>query len=98
MVPAQALNPVLTHREALLGELVGDEPVSECRVVCVDVEGGVDEVRIDPVPLGHGAGPPPVLALLAKSQHAAGHRNGNTVGGKIRDQRVNHFGLMSLAR
>ena len=45
-----------------------------------------------------GAGPPPVIALLAESQYPAGHRHGNTIGGKIRDQRVDHFGLMSLAR
>jgi hypothetical protein len=78
----------LTRRDALLRELVGDETVPECRVVGVDVQGGVDEVRIDPIAFRHRTGPPPVIALLAESQHPAGHRHGNTVGGKVRDQRV----------
>ncbi|GAA1789516.1 hypothetical protein GCM10009712_41130 [Pseudarthrobacter sulfonivorans] len=85
---AQALDPVLARRDALLRELVGIETVPECRVVGVDVQGGVDEVRIDPLPFCHRTGPPPLIALLAELQHPAGHRHGNTIGGKIRDQRV----------
>ena len=33
------------------GELVGDEPVPELGVVVVDVDGGVDQVRVVPVPV-----------------------------------------------
>ncbi|GGI02134.1 hypothetical protein GCM10007170_43150 [Arthrobacter liuii] len=88
MVPAQALDPVLTRSDALLREFIGDEPVPECRVIGVDVQGGVDQVRIDPIAFRDRVGLPPVIALLAESQHPAGHRHGNTVGGKIRDQRV----------
>ena len=98
VVPAQALTPILTSRDALPREFIGDEAVSERRIVVVDIQGGVDQVRIRPVPFRHRACSPPVIALLAEFQHPAGHRHGDTVGGKIRDQRVDHFGLMSLAR
>ena len=43
------LRPAL---DAAGGELVGDEPVAELGVVVVDVDRGVDQVRVVPVPLG----------------------------------------------
>lgn len=64
----------------------------------MDVQGGVDQVRIDPVPFRYPAALPSVIARLAESQHPAGHRHANAVGGKIRDQRLDHFWLMSLPR
>ena len=39
-----------------VGELVGDEPVAERRVVVVDVERGVDQVRVVPVAVGDRVG------------------------------------------
>jgi hypothetical protein len=33
-----------------------------------------------------------------KPEHPAGHRDTDTVGGKIKDQRVHHFGLASRAK
>jgi hypothetical protein len=36
------------------GELVGDEPVAELRVVVVEVDRGVDEVGVVPVALLRG--------------------------------------------
>ena len=98
VVPAQTLHPVLSRRDALLRKLIGDEPVPERRIVGMDVQRRVDQVGIRPVPFRHRAGSPPVVPLLAELQHPAGHRHGNSLGGKIRDQRVDHFGLMSLAR
>lgn len=80
MVPAQALDPVLARRKAFLVEFVGDEPVAEGGIVGVDVQCGVNQVRILPVTGRHRAGSPPVVALLAELQHPAGHRHGNTVG------------------
>jgi predicted transcriptional regulator len=73
VVPAQALDPVLAGHDALLGEFVGDEPVSEGGIVVVDVPSGVNQMGIRQIP---------------ESQHPAGHRHGNAVGGKIRDQRL----------
>jgi hypothetical protein len=37
MVPAQALNPVLASRDALLREFIRDETVSERGIVLIDV-------------------------------------------------------------
>jgi hypothetical protein len=51
VVPAQALDPVLARQDALLRELVGNETVPERRIVGMDVQGGVDQVRIGPVPV-----------------------------------------------
>ena len=42
--------------DALRGELVGDEPVAELGVVVVDVERGVDQVRVVPVALADRVG------------------------------------------
>jgi hypothetical protein len=36
--------------DALVSEFVGDEPVAELRIVVVDVDRGVDQVRVVPVP------------------------------------------------
>lgn len=64
----------------------------------MDVQGGVFHVRTDPVAFRHRAGLPVVVALLAETQHPADHPYGNSVGGKIRGKRVDHFGLVSLAK
>ncbi len=67
-------------RQALhapVGELVGDEPVAELGVVVVDVDRGVDQVRVVPVPLGDRVGAPLVEGLLGEAEHPAGHRDGD---------------------
>jgi hypothetical protein len=46
VIRAQALDPVLARHDALPRKLVGDKPVPEGRVVGVDVQGSVDQVRI----------------------------------------------------
>ncbi|MDQ0664625.1 hypothetical protein QFZ35_003123 [Arthrobacter ulcerisalmonis] len=84
MVPAQAFNPVLARQDDFLLEFVGDEPVPEFRIICMDIPRRVDQMRIDSVPFRYWAA---VIALLAESQQAAGYRHGNTIGGKICDQR-----------
>jgi hypothetical protein len=46
------VNAVLTRPDpALGGELVGDEPVAEDRVVGVDLPCRIDQVGIGPVPV-----------------------------------------------
>jgi hypothetical protein len=60
----------------LFAELIGDEPVAEGRVVGVDVECGVDQMRVVPVPLADRVGLPLVDRLLGKADHPAGHRDG----------------------
>src|SRR5687768_5795398 len=63
------------------GELVGDEPVSEGGVVVMDVQRGVDEVGVVPVPITARLGPPPVEGLLREAEHPTGHRHGGPVSG-----------------
>jgi hypothetical protein len=72
----------------LFAELVVDEPVAEGRVVMVDVECCVDQVRVVPVAFAHRVGLPLVEDLLGEAQHPAGHRNGDLLGGEFTDQRV----------
>ena len=51
MCAAQTLHPVLAGSDpAFSGELVGDEPVAEGRIVGVDLASGMDEVSVGPVP------------------------------------------------
>ncbi len=61
---AQPVDPVAGGGDALVGELVGDVPVAELRVVVVDVDRGVDQVRVVPVALADRGGLPLVEGLL----------------------------------
>jgi hypothetical protein len=79
-------------------ELIGDEPVAELRVVVMDLERGMDEVRIVPVPLRDGVGIPLVVGLLAEPEHPAGLHDGDALVGQVRDQRVDHFGRTSRGK
>lgn len=98
LLAAQPIDPVAAGRDAGPGEFVGDEAVAEFRVVVVDVDRRVEQVRIGPVPVGHRARAPSKVGLLAETEHPAGHRDGNTVDGKVTDQRVHHFGRVSRAK
>jgi len=61
---AQAPDPALADAKAGVGQLVGDEAVPKGRVVVMDVEGGVDEMRLVPVTLRDWVSPP--LAWVEK--------------------------------
>jgi hypothetical protein len=98
LLGAQPGDPVLPGRDASLAQLVGDEPVAERRVVVVDVDRGVDQVRVVPVALRDWVGVPGVERLLGEAQHPAGHRDGDLLGGEFTDQRVDHFGRTSRAK
>jgi len=88
LLGAEPADPVPAGYHASVRELVGDEAVAELGVVVVDVDGGVDQVRVGPVPVGHGLGLPLVEGLLGEAEHPAGHRDGDLVGGQVEDQRV----------
>ncbi len=79
-------------------QLVGDEAVPECRVGIVDLQRGLDQVGVGPVPCAHGVGLPLVEGLRRELEHPAGHHDGDTVRGKVQDQRVDHFGLRPWPR
>jgi hypothetical protein len=95
---AEPVDPVAGGDHALVGELVGDEAVAELGVVVVDVDCGVDQVRVVPVALADGIGLPLVERLLGETQHPAGHRDGDVSVGEVEDQRVHHFGSTSRAK
>jgi hypothetical protein len=52
LLGAEPVDPVAGRRQALPGELVGHEPVAELWVVVVDVDHGVDQVRVVPLHVG----------------------------------------------
>jgi hypothetical protein len=64
-------------------ELVGDEPVPDRRVIRMDVHGGVDQVRVGPIPVGDRLGAPGIERLGGEAQDPAGHRDGDPVGGQV---------------
>ena len=95
---AEPVDPVTAGPDAFAGEFVGDEPVAEFRVVVVDVDRGVDQVGVVPVPLRDRAFAPGIERLLGETEHPASHRDRNAVSGQIKDQRVHHFGRVSRAK
>lgn len=51
------------------------------------IQGRVDQVRIRPVPVRDRVGLPFVERLFGEAKHPAGHLHGDSVGGKVKDQR-----------
>jgi hypothetical protein len=60
------LHPVLPGRQAADGELIGDEPVPERRVIVVDVQRRLDQLRISSVPARHWLLLPRIERLTGK--------------------------------
>src|SRR6185312_11178115 len=89
---------VLPGGDTAGGQLVSDEPVAERRVIGVDIQGGVDQMCLIPVPVADRALLPRIEGLLGEAQHPAGHRDRDTVSGQVKDQRVAHFGAISRAK
>jgi len=98
LLGTQPGHPVLPSGDAAGCELIGDEPVTERWVIVVNVHRGVDEVGFVPVAGADGLLLPRIERLLAKAQRPAGHRHRDPGGGKVEDQRVSHFGLISRAK
>ena len=95
---AEPVDPVPAGSDAARWELVGDEPIAELRVVVVDVDRGVDQVRVGPVPVADRVRLPLVERLFGEAEHPAGHRDRHLVGGQVKDQREHHFGSVSRAK
>lgn len=67
---AQPPDPAFTGPQAGTGiDLIGDEPVSEGRIVAVVIDGSVDQVRFFPVPGRDRVGGPLVVGLSGEIQH-----------------------------
>ena len=58
----------------------------------MDIDRGVDQLRLVPVCLGDGIGEPAVIGLLGELQHPTRHRDGDAIGGKFTYERVEPFG------
>jgi len=57
VLATEPMDAILARPDASFGvELVGDEPVTEDRIVGVDLTRGIDEVGIGPVPGADGVG------------------------------------------
>jgi hypothetical protein len=98
LLRAQPVDAVAAGGDAVAGELVGDESVAELWVVVVDVDGGVDQLRVVPVALADGSAVPLVERLLGESEHPTGHRDRDAVDGQVHDQQEHHFGRVSRAK
>jgi len=72
-------------------EVIGDESVSQRRIVAVRIDRCVAQVRVRPVAIGRQVGTPPIEGLLREAQHPAGHRDRDPIVGEFEDQRVDHF-------
>src|SRR6187397_483762 len=59
--------------------------VAELWVIVMDVQCGVDQMRIITVPPADRVGLPPVERLLGEPEHPAGHRHGNHLGGEVEE-------------
>lgn len=92
LLRAQPPHPPLRDPVPSSVEFIGDEPVSELRIIGVDVVGGVEQVGILPVPMADWGCSPFVEGLFGKAQDPAGHRHRDSGGGKVTDQRETHFG------
>ncbi len=94
--PDEPVHAVLADRDAVLvGQLIGEEPVAQGRVVGMQVVQDVDEVGVVPVPLGHGLFEPLVVPLGREPQHPARHRDrhpdAGTGRGHLTDEREDYF-------
>ncbi|MDP9776733.1 hypothetical protein J2S58_000356 [Nakamurella flavida] len=95
LLGTQPVHAVAAGRDAGGGQLVGDEPVPELGVVVVDVDRGVDQVRVVPVASTDRVGAPLVERLLGASR-APGRSPRPGSGPRLGlDQRVHHFGRVS---
>lgn len=97
---AEPVHTVLPDGDrVLLLELVGQEPVAQCRVVGVQLVQHVDEVGVVPVPLGHRLFEPLVVPLGRQPQDPARHRDRHpdphritsTGRGHLTDEREDYF-------
>lgn len=64
----------------------------------MDGPGGVDQVRVGPVPRCDRVRAPGAEPLLGEPEHPAGHRDRDPVAGKVKDQRAHCLGLIFLAK
>jgi len=92
---AQPPHPVLRSGDAVLGELISDEPVPVTGIVDMDVEGGVDQAGIVPIPLTDRGLEPLVVPLGRKPQDPARHHDRHPDAGTGRshltDEREDYF-------
>ncbi|GAA3310905.1 hypothetical protein GCM10017710_08730 [Arthrobacter ramosus] len=81
---AQPPDPAFTGHGTGTGvDLIGDEPVSEGRIVAVMIDGGVDQMRFFPVPGRDGVGGPLVVGLSGEIQYPQDTATGTLIGASL---------------
>ena len=98
LVATEAVHAAFARLVAGALELVGDEAIPELGVVVVDVDDDVGQMRVVPIAVADWLGLPLVEGLSREAQHPAGHLHGEPPLGELLDQRVHHFGRVSLAK
>ena len=81
----------LGHRLAGVTGFVGEEPITELRVVTVRVEERVGPVGLGQFGVGDGMFEPAVIGLAGELQDPHRHRDRNSVGGELTHERVEPF-------
>jgi hypothetical protein len=76
---AQALHPVLGGHMTQGLELVGDEAVTEARIIAVRIDSIVDQVGVGKVPIADRFSPPLEVVLPRESEHPTGHGDGDSL-------------------
>ena len=79
-------------------KLVGQEPVTELRVVAVSVDQRVGQVGVVELALADGRGEPGVMSPPVVAEHPADQPHGDAIGGQVTDQRVVHLGSDPAAK
>ena len=98
MLPADTVHPVLADLVAPVLQLVAGEAVAKGRVVSVQIEEIVGQVRVLPGALADRVGEPLLEGRASKAEHPAGPRDGEALVGQSSDQRELHCGRASLAK
>ena len=78
--------PALTGFNSSIGEFVADEPIPVSRVLLVNIQGHVDQVRIVPIPPADRVFLPLIEHSLRKTQHRPGHHDRNPEEGHLVQQ------------
>ena len=78
----------IRHRLANLAGLVGQQPVSELRVIPVGVEERVGAIGLHEFAGGDRVRQPPIVGLAGELEYPARHRDSDAVSGELVHERV----------
>jgi hypothetical protein len=80
----------------LSADLVGEEPISELRVVLVGVEDRVRQPRLVELSIGERVLQPSIERRASQTEYPTRHRDGDPVDSELAHERVHHpFGMLA---